>query len=176
MQTREWIIGAFNHLLLTRGYVGIRTADIIRRAGVGKSTFYEHFHSKEDVLRTSVAFLLEVFVDAAMGSADIGRLIWTLDHFWENQATARALLGAAAGSPVTNVLTGLLVERLSTLTADGGVRVRLPVPLAAGMIAKAQMALVEDWIRGVAPCNSAALADALRSASAGMMRGLVVGA
>ena len=50
-KTRAALLDAFGRLVLERGYADIRIADVIRQANVGRSTFYEHFRSKDDLLR-----------------------------------------------------------------------------------------------------------------------------
>ena len=44
-QTKEALLTAFRDLFFERGYEAIRVGDIIARAGVGRSTFYEHYRS-----------------------------------------------------------------------------------------------------------------------------------
>lgn len=60
-QRRDLLRGAAR-LASRKGYAGTRVADIVAEAGLSKSTFYEHFSSKEDCFvelhrRTSAAML-----------------------------------------------------------------------------------------------------------------------
>ena len=48
--TRQAITDALIRLMSDRRYAAIRTTDLIQAAGVGRSTFYEHFPSKTAVL------------------------------------------------------------------------------------------------------------------------------
>jgi AcrR family transcriptional regulator len=53
-KTRQALLGAFFGLVLERRYDEIKVADILERARVGRSTFYEHFsrlHSREQPQR-----------------------------------------------------------------------------------------------------------------------------
>lgn len=55
-----------------RGYVKVTVADVIRRAGVSRETFYEHFKDKEDCFLAALegaAQLLTGQVREAVGSA-----------------------------------------------------------------------------------------------------------
>src|SRR4051812_2411808 len=54
-RTREALIGAFNHLVLNRRQRHIRVADIVAEANVGRSTFYEHYSSADDILLQALA-------------------------------------------------------------------------------------------------------------------------
>ncbi len=80
-RSRAAFLEAFNELVLTRGYNDIRVGDIIRRADVGRSTFYEHFRNKDDLLRQSMSHMLSVMADAVCEACDLQKLRWVLEHF-----------------------------------------------------------------------------------------------
>src|SRR3712207_2475567 len=111
-RTRAALIGAFNELVVARRYADIRIADIIRRADVGRSTFYEHFRNKDAVLRQSLGPVLAVVADAVRDDCDTRRLGHVLDHFRENARLARGLLNSPSAP---QVLAGLVAERLAAL-------------------------------------------------------------
>jgi AcrR family transcriptional regulator len=47
---RARLMRAFTELMAERGYAGVRVGDLVARAGVSRSTFYEHFAGKEECL------------------------------------------------------------------------------------------------------------------------------
>lgn len=51
LMTREHLMTAALEAFAERGYVAVTIDDIVRRAGVGRATFYLHFDSKAAVLR-----------------------------------------------------------------------------------------------------------------------------
>ncbi|ALI25865.1 Transcriptional regulator, TetR family [Mycolicibacterium fortuitum] len=51
IMTREHITAAALEAFAERGYVAVTIDDIVRRAGIGRATFYLHFDSKAAVLR-----------------------------------------------------------------------------------------------------------------------------
>lgn len=73
---RRDLLRAAGRLAARKGYEGTRVADIVAEAGLSKSTFYEHFASKEDCFvelhRRTSAQMLQTAVDAAEASIDRG--------------------------------------------------------------------------------------------------------
>lgn len=51
LMTRDHILAAALEAFAERGYVAVTIDDIVRRAGIGRATFYLHFDSKAAVLR-----------------------------------------------------------------------------------------------------------------------------
>jgi AcrR family transcriptional regulator len=87
-RTREAILNAFVGLALERRYDAIRTTDLIAAAGVGRSTFYEHFRSKDDVLVAAMDPILLPLAGAVTGRASPAYLRSALDHVWQQRAFA----------------------------------------------------------------------------------------
>jgi AcrR family transcriptional regulator len=52
VRTRKQIDSAFVELLHRRSYGNIRVSDIARKAAVGRATFYAHYPSKDELLRS----------------------------------------------------------------------------------------------------------------------------
>jgi AcrR family transcriptional regulator len=52
VRTRKQVDAAFVDLLHRRAYGNIRVSDITKKAGVGRATFYAHYSSKDDLLRS----------------------------------------------------------------------------------------------------------------------------
>jgi AcrR family transcriptional regulator len=75
-QQRRDLLRAAVRLAARNGYEGTRVADIVAEAGLSKSTFYEHFSSKEDCFvelnRRTSGDMLQGAVDVAESTIDRG--------------------------------------------------------------------------------------------------------
>ena len=49
--TRSALVTAARELFAERGYAGVGTEEVVRRAGVTRSALYHHFHDKRDLFR-----------------------------------------------------------------------------------------------------------------------------
>ncbi len=69
-QTRDALFDAAKRLFGEIGYAGTSHADIAAEAGIGRTTFYEHFASKEDLLVQLVERDLPALVEEILASVD----------------------------------------------------------------------------------------------------------
>jgi AcrR family transcriptional regulator len=172
-KTRAAFLGAFNKLVLERRYPDIRVADIIRRADVGRSTFYEHFRNKDDLLRQSLQPVLSVLAEAIEEKVDPKRVQFILEHFRENMHLARGLVNGPSSPQVVSVLANLIEERLASppqkLARPGTALLKL----AVAQIAESQLGLIRAWLNSGATTRSAAVAESLCSGSAALRQVLL---
>lgn len=146
------IIDAFHALALERRYGTIRVLDIIDRAGVGKSTFYEHFRSKNDVLLAAMHPVLLALATAASGRAARSYVRSMVAHLWERRSVAR---------PVVDSTAGVILQRClaDTIARHGGRPEGENTPLFAVGIAAAQLAMLRHWLAGHATATVDTMTD-----------------
>ena len=160
-RTREALRKAFVGLIGQKRYEDIRVADILDRANVGKSTFYEHFRSKEDLLRSTMDWILRDLADCASQDFDTGRLNGLVGHFWDNRRLGRVVFGVPMVASTRRMLAALIEERLaareSWRRAD-----RNALRLNALQIAAGHLALLHAWLSGEIVAERAAIVAALR--------------
>lgn len=166
-RTRAAVLGAFNHLFLDRRRRQIRAADLISEAGVGRSTFYEHYSSPDEVLLEALRHPFAALADTATGQGDPAATLWLAEHFWENRQRGRALFdNARMRDRVSRLLAGIIAERLE------GADLILPRDLAAAQLAEAALAPLRAWIGGEAPATAAVMAEGLCRTGAALRAGL----
>ena len=165
-RTREALIGALNHLVLDRRQRHIRVADIVAEAGVGRSTFYEHYPSADAVLLESLATPMAALADAGAGKGDLAKVTWLLAHFWENRQRARDMMMGQLDRKMMRLLAGMIEQRL------GDTPLAIPTRLAAAQLAEASLAPIRGWVLAEAPCTPEALAAAICRCGAAMVASL----
>jgi AcrR family transcriptional regulator len=169
-RTKRALIGAFNHLFLHRRRHPIRAADIIAEAKVGRSTFYDHYSSPDDVMLEALRQPFATLADAATGQGDEAATRWLLDHFWENRQRAREMFdNGRMRERVGRLLARMIAERLA------GRALFLPPELAAAQLADAALAPIRAWLRAEAPATPEALAQSLCRTGAALMAALAAG-
>jgi AcrR family transcriptional regulator len=161
-RTRRALLDAFFHLVLTRPYEEITVQLIAARAGVGRSSFYEHFRGKGALLGASLAAPFGVLADAA-GAADNTRALTALlEHFWANRARARGIFTGPMRVHAVAVLARLIQERWRASPGQRAAALLLPPRLAALQLAEALFAPLSAWLTSETDCSAPRLARALR--------------
>lgn len=153
-RTRQAITDALIRLMSERRYSAIRTTDVIETAGIGRSTFYEHFQSKDALLELIVEPILMPLALAGARSGNTARLRIMLDHLWDRRALTRRLFEPPLQAKLQRRLAALIEARIASAA------VHLPSLVATGSAA-AQFAMIRMWLSGEASCRSEALAEAL---------------
>lgn len=150
-RTRKAVFDALTRLIFEKRYTAIRTADLIAGAGIGRSTFYEHFRGKDDVLIAVIDPILLPLASAATGRGSQAALRATLEHVWTRRALARVLFEPPLLPKLQRKLAGMIEARMA-VTHDGP-----PVALVATGAAAGQLAVLRMWLAGEASCPVDAL-------------------
>ena len=66
-RSRKSVVSAFAQLSADHRYDDIRVGDLVATAGIGRSTFYEHFRGKDDVLLEAMEPILLALASAVAG-------------------------------------------------------------------------------------------------------------
>jgi AcrR family transcriptional regulator len=98
-KTKKALTEALIHLILEKGYEKVTIQDIIDKANVGRSTFYIHYESKEQLLLDGHNNL-----NVAMFSIEVEHELsfeTLFTHIAQNQQLAKAMLGKKSGNMMT---------------------------------------------------------------------------
>jgi AcrR family transcriptional regulator len=144
-RTRAALREALLDLMSERGYEAVTVQDIIERADVGRSTFYNHYTDKDELLRDGFAGLRGMLTEPG----PTGTRRWLrfslplLRHVDEQRRLVRALLGRRARTPmrqIEEVLIGIVRDEVG---ADTGA---VPAEAVARYVVGAYVGLLEWWL------------------------------
>lgn len=145
-RTQDDLLTAFRDLVLSRGYDDVTVSDIVERANVGRSTFYEHFENKDDLFRHSLRSIVPALADPVCEECDRTRLDMVVRHFWDQRDVVPTMTVGSARV----VMIGYLAEEIETHLARRRRETKrapaLPLHLIATQIAEAQCGLLLAWI------------------------------
>ena len=162
-KTRQAIGQAFLAMLFDQPYPSITIAAVAERANVGRSTFYEHFKTKSDLLKHSLETPFGALASIVGANALPDFLVPLLQHFRDNHALGRVLFNGPTRLILHRVLAGHIQDYLPPHPP-------LPRPLLASQIAAAQLALLEPWSLGQVAASADAMALTLHRTSTALAR------
>ena len=160
-RTLDALLQAFIGLLLERPYRGVTIADIVDRADVGRSTFYDHFRNKDDILLASMGWMFDILADAVRPDAPREPLDDLVAHFWANRRLGRAVLAPPVEAKLRRALAAAVEKRL----AAGAPADPAASKIHAVRIAAAQLGLLEAWTRGELSASPDRICDAIRASA-----------
>ncbi len=150
-RTRTRIDAAFVDLLHRRAYGDIRVSQIARKAGVGRPTFYAHYATKDDLLRSQFERIIAPLIRATPGDSPRIDATDFLAHVGSSQHFYTALMGANGGA-APRVLRDCLETRMRELLALGpALQSSLKQSATTRFVAASLLAVVECWIERGAP-------------------------
>lgn len=158
-KTRDELMAAFTSLLFAKGFGAVSVTEIVTAARHARSTFYEHFSSKEDVLRACMSRFFAIIARCVVEEEEPAKLQSVLVHLFENRRLTDAIFSGAPRAILAQALADMVERHLRD--AAGDAPLALPSRLAAIMLAEAQLGLIEAWLRGRAFCSVEHLAGGL---------------
>ncbi|MEO6708691.1 MAG: TetR/AcrR family transcriptional regulator [Planctomycetota bacterium] len=176
LKTRQALLDSLKGLVNQRRYEDFAVGDIIDQAEVGRSTFYDHYRGKDDMLVETMGHMLDVMAGVASEHGDVERLEAVLRHFHDNRKFAKDFFGKSPGLPVMARITRELARRIESeleqRRSRGGAEPSVPAAWIAQQLAEAQFAWIRAWLADDAACTPAELAKAMRSSALGSISGL----
>ncbi len=118
-RTRALLHQSLIELIMAKGYTRVTVQDILDHADVGRSTFYSHYNSKDDLLVESGSDHLRAMIAKASASpgdpaaADDDPLLPALLIFrlaGANRQLYQSLIGGRGSAKVVSIAKGMLTE------------------------------------------------------------------
>ena len=162
MRTRTTLYDALVDLIRERDYDAITVHDILARANIGRSTFYAHFKSKDELLEKSLERLRQELFSAvdATPDATIFAVTRTLfEHVDRYRDIQLALAKRPAGVRLNESIALNFAEVVRTLLPNAGDG-SIPRDLAISHIGGSFLSVLRWWMSRT-PAVTAAEADGL---------------
>ena len=164
-KTLAAIQNAFFCFVLQKRYHEIKIDDIVAASGIARSTFYEHYRSKDALLAASLAGPFQILAtcvrEVPAGEFDDNpvteRVSQILQHFWENRGMARGIFLGDARRKLAPTLANCLEAELKLSKA----RLTLPLLMVSAAIAETQLTMLTEWLLGRVACAPEQLALAM---------------
>jgi AcrR family transcriptional regulator len=149
-RTRRSIDAAFLALLQRHGYEAVGVSDIVREADVGRATFYEHYTSKDDLLRVQLRNVCATMLREGKDPPALLDATPLFTHVRDVPMLYRLVAGRSAAARSLRILQGVLEERAASILAERlteGASLRAPLtePVACRLIVANLTALLAWW-------------------------------
>jgi AcrR family transcriptional regulator len=159
-RTRVALQQAHISLILKKGYDAITVDDICNAANVGRSTFYAHYTSKDDLRRSGLEHLRKELVDRqkdALAKSEnsrdrsLGFSLVMFEHARDHIDLYKALIGGRGGAialgTIRQILSDLIRNELAA-TVDKKSADVIPRELVVQYVVGSFMAVMTWWLDG----------------------------
>jgi AcrR family transcriptional regulator len=157
-RTRALLHRSLIQLILEKGYSKITVQDILDRADVGRSTFYAHFRSKDDLLVNGWEDARASFAEKIRSSSERAELLEPMLVFFQHIDGQRQLYRAMVGKQgselvdraIRKLLSEMVEEHLRSRVAGSG-RAEERLELAVQFVVGGLIGLITWWLDTEAP-------------------------
>lgn len=156
-KTRESIFTAFSSLLAQKRYSKITVQEIIDEANIGRSTFYSHFETKDDLLKAlcsdifdhifSEELISEKTHDFSSADNDLKvKITHILYHLKDSKRDIKGILSCESGELFLNVFKTYLEKLFIGFTSEVGLN-RIPKEYVVNHLAGSFVETVKWWVQ-----------------------------
>ncbi len=151
-RTKERLHDALMSLIEERGYDKITVQDLIDRADVGRSTFYSHYETKDDLLISGLHRLsddIELHMTDDPSANDILPSLGVFRHVADHHELFKAMIGSRGIDLVMHAARDALTERAKSnidRRSSTSRNAAIPADARAAFIAGSLMAFLTWWL------------------------------
>ena len=151
-RTKQRLDDALESLIIEKGYDKITVQDLIDRADVGRSTFYAHYETKDELLISWTQLADDMELHMAQEQTDAGSTMPSLAlfrHLGEYHRLYKALLGGRGIDIVTEMIHSTLLRHATSELErhpDVNDQTTIPIEVRAGFLASSLLALLTWWL------------------------------
>ena len=151
-RTKQRLHDALESLIIEKGYNKITVQDLIDRADVGRSTFYAHYETKDDLLVSWTQLADDLELHMAHGQTDAESILPSLAlfrHLAEHHHLYKAMLGSRGIDIVTEMIHSMLLHHATSelqRRSDASDETTIPIEVRAEFLAASLLALLTWWL------------------------------
>jgi AcrR family transcriptional regulator len=157
-RTREVLQKALFDLIHERGYDAITIQDIVDRANVGRTTFYLHYSSKDDLFMSCHEAIVSEFHlgphhplsrDALLSSEAPAGIASAYRHLADVRTVLHPIFQGKDSQLILRRMREWSAQEIeaSLRAAFGGAQSTIPLDVLANYLAGARIALVQWWLK-----------------------------
>lgn len=174
-RTQQALVESLLELIVEKGYDRTTVEDVLRRADVGRTAFYDHFENKQDLLLRRMEDFPWLRTGHSQQNADA--VAFDATFLFGHMADQRELIEALRGTPIfdealARLRDQLLVSFTHSLTAQtNAAAAEQHVQLTAQALTGSLMQLVIWWLAADMPETPAMMAAWFAELSSRMVDG-----
>lgn len=159
IKTRATIFTAFTSLLEEKSYNSITIQNIIDKALIGRSTFYSHFETKEDLANALCTELFDHIVTTAMNQQSTGGLYFCnnasysvtchiMHHLLENDHNILTLLSCESSELFIQSFKNRMDDLVRNLILNDKQSYPVPQEFLISHISSTFVETIQWWLKG----------------------------
>lgn len=155
-KTREAIQESLYSLMLEKQYSKITIQDIIDRANVGRSTFYSHFNTKDELLMHSIKSLLEMlnnyiisYVENLGERTSLLPVVELFEHIKENSRIIKGLIRSESSGiffDQIQIYWNKTIEDYLTSKLPVEKKPKVPIAILTNHITSSFISMLKWWL------------------------------
>ncbi|MCL4251535.1 MAG: TetR/AcrR family transcriptional regulator [Anaerolineae bacterium] len=177
-RTRDLLKRALMQLVYEKGYDAVTIQDIVERANLGRTTFYSHYQSKDDLILDHYAEHAHGFVrrrfsrDDLLGETPSPEFERYLRSMADGKTIYLTITRAKDADVIMRAIRRLMTDNLreSLVAALPETAPSLPVDVLTNYIVGAQLALMDWWLTSRTPYAASDMARMLHQLQRAALR------
>lgn len=156
-RTRQLLQQTLFELMLKKRYDRITIQNIVDRANVGRSTFYEHYEDKADLAAHAIAWMMAQLTQNPMPDTSERQLMPTTEIFHHVQEQQRLFQAVTHGHAIdlfaeqTQRYWSKQIEAQLRTMVPNGEKPAVPLPLVSSYVSNNLVMLIKWWLDNKMP-------------------------
>jgi len=147
-RTRQLLGDALVLLIQEKDYGSITVSDIIERANVGRSTFYAHYHDKDDLFLDQLDRVIETLSQSSPEQEQVPFFpsLGLFRHVGDHYELYKALVWSSGMDLLIKHLQKSVSQRVEQGLHNRGRDFDVPLPILANFITGSFLTLLKWWL------------------------------